>query len=41
MAIAVLTLAGVAVGWALATLFPVELRQTAQWFEAGYDALRK
>ena len=40
MAIAVLALAAVIACWALTTLFPVELRQTAQWLEARFEALR-
>lgn len=33
--------AGVAAGWAITTLFPVELRQTGRWLQAMFDALRR
>jgi hypothetical protein len=39
-ALAVLAVFAFAAWWAVARLFPVELRQTGDWLHAKYEALR-
>jgi hypothetical protein len=41
LALVILAIAGFAAYWAVTTLFPVELQQTAHWFQMKFEALRK
>ena len=40
-AVAIFIVAGVVAWWAITTLFPDELRQTGDWIQARFEALRR